>query len=97
MSQVAAYKTNHVIWTEKLIRTARTAVDIVTFASPSAVRSWAENVGIPSIAVVIGDTSKAEANKLKFPVVYAPDRGSVGGLKPWAALIHNVAEAWQHP
>ena len=91
---MVAYQTVPAEWTVEALHQARRA-DIVTFASPSAVRNWAQNVGKPDIAVVIGDTSGAEARRFDFPVVHSPPPGGPGGMKPWADLIQKVAEAWQ--
>jgi len=66
-------------------------VDIVTFASPSAIKIWTERVGNQTpAAVVIGPTSKVAAEKAGYPNVYCPAAGSKG-IEPWAALVSKVA------
>ena len=65
-------------------------MDIVTFASPSAVKIWKEKVGIKAKAVVIGPTSEKAAYNAGFEQVYSPKEGSKG-LDPWAKLIIEVA------
>jgi uroporphyrinogen-III synthase len=67
-------------------------VDIVTFASPSAVRTWSERVGTDAVAVVIGPTSKTAAEKAGYKRVYCPEGGSKG-VEPWAALVEQVASS----
>ena len=67
-------------------------MDIVTFASPSAVRTWVERVGSGAKAVVIGPTSAVAARKAGFKDVFSPSVGSKG-LVPWADLVVKVASS----
>ena len=67
-------------------------MDIVTFASPSAVHNWADNVGTSLPAVAIGPTTAAAARKLGFCNVYSPKVGSKG-VKPWVELIKEIVIA----
>lgn len=74
-------------WNDESTRRAREA-SVVTFASPSAVRVWAERVGTDAVAVCIGETSAAEATKVGFGHVRYPD---APGLEAWA---DEVAALW---
>ncbi len=65
-------------------------MDIVTFASPSAVKNWAAHVGTLAVAVAIGPTTADAARKAGFTEVHSPKEGS-RGLGTWAALINEVA------
>lgn len=69
------------------------AVDVVTFASPSAVRNWAEHIGTSAVAVTIGPTSAEAAKTAGFEKVYSPKVGSKG-INAWADLIREVALSW---
>ncbi|KAL1504403.1 hypothetical protein AB1Y20_010809 [Prymnesium parvum] len=64
------------------------ATEVVTFASPSAVRVWAERVGTKAVAVCIGGTSADEARRLGFADVRCP---SSPGVEAWA---QEVAALW---
>jgi uroporphyrinogen-III synthase len=86
---VNTYTTVPTVWTQEDIDLART-IDIVTFASPSAVQNWAKHVGNDAIAVTIGQTSAAAARAAGFQRVHAPSAGSKG-LAPWAALIREIS------
>lgn len=89
VTRLNSYKTGPAIWTPAQLESAKSC-DIVTFASPSAVRTWAERVGTNTVAVVIGPTSQKAAASAGFTRIYSPDEGSKG-LEPWAALIEKVA------
>jgi len=65
------------------------AAQLVTFASPSAVRVWAERVGTTAVAVCIGETSATEASRVGFADVRFP---SSPGVASWAV---EVVAAWQ--
>lgn len=66
-------------------------MDIVTFASPSAVHNWAAQVGVDAAAAVtIGPTSAEAARLAGFHRVFCPDSGSKG-VGAWADLILKVA------
>lgn len=67
-------------------------VDIVTFASPSAARFWANKVGTKhSIPVVIGPTTKDAAEALGFNNVVMADPKF--GLEGFANTIARVAQS----
>ena len=57
---------------------------VVTFASPSAVRVWAERAGTDAAAVCIGETSAAECRRVGFEEVRCPDSP---GVESWADAI----------
>jgi len=65
-------------------------MDIVTLASPSAVKIWAEQVGNNQVAVTIGPTSEKAARSAGFSKVFSPPEGSKG-IETWAKLIKTVA------
>ena len=67
-------------------------MDIVTFASPSAVKTWSEKVGTQFTAVVIGPTSAKAAQSQGFKNVVS-EEGSKG-VAAWADLIKTTAAAF---
>jgi uroporphyrinogen-III synthase len=89
VTRINTYTTAPTVWTQEAIDLART-IDIVTFASPSAVHNWVQQVGNDAIAVVIGPTSAEAARTAGFKSVHAPSVGSKG-LAPWAELIRKLA------
>jgi uroporphyrinogen-III synthase len=88
VTRLNTYDTVPATWTDEDFKTSKT-IDIVTFASPSAIRIWTERCGSDQIAVVIGPTSLEAAKKCGFSKVYAP-QGSKG-LQAWADKIREVA------
>lgn len=56
---------------------------VVTFGSPSAVRSWAKHTPSRPIAACIGGSSEEAAKKLGFPRILAPEKPGVQG---WAEV-----------
>lgn len=97
VTRLDTYNTVPAQWTEEQLALAR-SVDIVTFASPSAVKLWGRKVGDiengkKSIAVVIGPTSENAclATGLWTPQqVIAPALGASKGVGPWAKLVKTV-------
>ena len=75
-------------WTPAMAQLAKT-IEVATFASPSAIQHWAAKVGTDAKAVVIGPTTAAEARRVGFKKVYAPEGSD--GLDPFAELIRSVA------
>jgi uroporphyrinogen-III synthase len=73
---------------------AAKTMDIITFASPSAVRVWAKYVGTEFTAVTIGPTSHNAAIKAGFKNVISPEAGSKG-IEAWAETIKKVAEEFK--
>jgi uroporphyrinogen-III synthase len=90
VTRLHTYTTKPSIWSLEELRMAKDDVEIVAFASPSAVRTWAERVGTDYIAVVIGPTSAREAESLGFTQVVEP-QGSKG-LDAWANLIKDTVK-----
>lgn len=90
VTRLNSYKTGPAVWSPSQLDLAKTC-DIVTFASPSAVRTWAERVGTNTVAVAIGPTSEKVATGLGFTQVHSPEEGSKG-LEPWAKLISEVVD-----
>jgi len=82
------YETVPADFTPAMVAVGKT-VDIVTFASPSAVRSWAKAVGTSAVAVVIGPTSRKAAEAVGFDKIVCPEGSK--GLEAWAALIRDAA------
>ena len=57
--------------------------DVITFASPSAVRGFVSGCGraaVPSVVVTIGPTTTAECERLDIPVTIEADPHTVMGL-----------------
>lgn len=88
VTRLNTYCTVPAEWTEDQLDSAK-SVDIVTFASPSAVKIWHEKVGNKFIAVTIGPTSHNAAVKLGFKSVFSPDGSK--GVDAWAKLIVEIA------
>eukprot|EP01041_Mallomonas_annulata_P009038 gene9038-18719_t len=88
VTRLNTYTTVPSIWNEEMLQNARGA-DIVTFASPSAVRVWSERVGTEATAVVIGPTSARAAEKAGFTKIISPEGSK--GLDAWAMLIADTA------
>lgn len=82
-----AYTTESPAWTEQMLALAAGA-ELATFASPSAVDTWAERAGTSAVAVCIGETSGKRATELGFARVCYPERP---GLAAWAELIERTA------
>lgn len=89
VKRLNTYTTGPAVWTNYMMEQAK-SVDIVTFASPSAIRTWVERVGCDQCVVAIGPTSKKLALKLGFKNVHSPEEGSKG-IEPWAHLIRKIA------
>jgi len=88
VTRLNTYTTIPAPWSKHQLETARQA-DIVTFASPSTIKVWADRVGTDTTAVVIGPTSAKAAEKAGFTDIRAP-QGSKG-LDAWADLIKSTA------
>lgn len=81
--RIDTYTTVAAAWSDDELARARTAA-VVTFASPSAVRIWAERVGVGAAALCIGETSAKEARALGFADVRCPE---APGVESWADTI----------
>jgi uroporphyrinogen-III synthase len=92
VTRLNTYTTIPAVWSEEQLLQAR-AIDIVTFASPSAVRTWSEKVGTDFTAVVIGPTSAKEAVKQGFKWVVSPEGSK--GIGAWAEKIKIAAADFQ--
>lgn len=91
VTRLETYKTVPAVWTHEQHEIAKN-IKVVTFASPSAVRTWVERCGTSAIAVVIGPTSAAAARKNGFSSgnIFAPEGSN--GIEAWAELISKVAQ-----
>ena len=87
VTRLNTYTTIPAPWSREQLETARQA-DVVTFASPSTIKVWAERVGTDKVAVVIGPTSAKAAEKAGFSDVRAPVGSK--GLAAWADLIKST-------
>ena len=85
--RIETYTTVAASWDAAELERAR-AAQVVTFASPSAVRVWAERVGTAATAVCIGETSAEEARGLGFESVHCPDKP---GVESWAECVSGLA------
>ena len=81
--RIDTYTTVPATWSDDELTLARAAA-VVTFASPSAVRVWAERAGNGAAALCIGETSAAEARRLGFADVRCPESP---GVESWADTI----------
>ena len=90
VTKLDTYETVSAAWTDTQLQQAR-AVDVVTFASPSTVKVWAERVGTAQKAVVIGPTSAQACKKAgwKDDDVFCPEGSR--GMDAWAELVKRVA------
>ncbi|PXF47863.1 Uroporphyrinogen-III synthase, chloroplastic [Gracilariopsis chorda] len=79
------YSTEPVTFTEKYTLIGKGS-HIVTFASPSAVKSWVSNVGVRKevSAACIGETSAGAAREAGFERVYCPEKP---GLEGWITAV----------
>ena len=84
------YSTVPAKWTAEQLETAQ-RVDIVTFASPSAVKTWAERAGTDFAVVAIGPGCAKAAESAGFREVFCP-AGSKG-VEAWAREIERVASS----
>jgi uroporphyrinogen-III synthase len=89
VTRLNTYTTVPAIWSKEQEKLAK-EVDIVTFGSPSAVKTWAEKAGTKYTAVVIGPTSAKAATTQGYQRIVAPEGGSKG-LEAWADTIKKVA------
>ena len=82
------YSTVPAKWTAEQTEIAR-QVDIVTFASPSAVKTWADRLGTAFTAVAIGPGCAKAAESAGFLKVFCP-QGSKG-VEAWAKEVERAA------
>lgn len=88
VTRLNTYETVPSIWSNDMLERAK-SVDIVTFASPSAVRVWAQRAGTTAKAVVIGPSSARAAEAAGFTDIISPEGSK--GLEAWAMLIADTA------
>lgn len=83
--RLKTYSTEPVTFTDKY-RFIGKGSHIVTFASPSAVKSWVRNVGVGKEVSVacIGETSAGAAREAGFEKVYCPEKP---GLEGWISAV----------
>ena len=86
IQRIDTYTTVPANWSAADLARAQEA-EVVTFASPSSVRVWAERAGTAATAVCIGETSAAEARSVGFSRVVAPEKP---GVDSWAACCVEV-------
>jgi len=79
VTRLNTYSTEPAVWDDKMYERAKQTT-IVTFASPSAVRVWADRVNTNIPAVCIGLTTRNEAEKLGFRTVASPNSPGLSGL-----------------
>ena len=87
VTRLNTYSTVPAIWTDEQ-QTLAKSVDIVTFASPSAVKIWSGKVGNQFTAVVIGPSSAKAATTCGFQKVISPEGSK--GLGAWAETIKSA-------
>jgi uroporphyrinogen-III synthase len=85
VTRLNTYTTEPAAWDDAAWAAARRAT-VVTFASPSAVKVWAERVGTALPVACIGLTSGAAAAKRGFARVDYPAEPGIGG---WAASVRK--------
>jgi uroporphyrinogen-III synthase len=90
VTRLSTYDTVPATWTEEQLRLAK-SVDLVTFASPSTVRVWAERVGTTQQAVVIGPTSAKACRSAGWEedCIACPEGSK--GIEAWASLTLKAA------
>lgn len=92
VTRLNTYSTVEADWSEEEAARAR-EVDVVSFAAPSAVKSWVGKAGIvDGVAVAcIGETSAAAAVSAGFPEanVFFPEKPGLGG---WVSAVGNAIE-----
>eukprot|EP00166_Cyanidium_caldarium_P005874 ctg_748.g265 len=92
--RINAYDTVEAPWSELEWQRARHEVDVVTFASPSAVQVWAARIGVQQAAACIGETSAQAASRGGFTRVYCPE---APGMDGWIGAIEQAMAQLQKP
>lgn len=79
---------------DSTMKTLAGSTDIVTFASPSAVRAWVGNVGVNDDVVVacIGETSADAAREAGFTRVHFPQQP---GLDGWVVAVCEAMSVFE--
>lgn len=90
VTRLDTYSTRAVVWGEDEVEAVK-GIEVVTFAAPSAVRSWVKNTGIDAGLSVacIGETSAQAAVNAGFreDAVFYPPRP---GLKGWVMAVRDA-------
>jgi uroporphyrinogen-III synthase len=93
VTRLSTYSTRPTEWGAREAEAVR-LVDVVTFAAPSAVKSWVRNVGVDAQTRVacIGETSAAAAVSAGFSAshVFFPDEP---GMRGWVAAVGDAIES----
>lgn len=89
VTKLDTYETVPAEWSAAQLAEAK-AADVVTFASPSTVKVWAERVGTSTKAVVIGPTSAKACRSAgwKEEDISSPEGSK--GIEAWAALVKKA-------
>lgn len=83
VTRLNTYSTEPATWTEANFEAAK-AARVVTFASPSAVKVWAERMGTDAPVACIGETSAAASKRAGFENVEWPESP---GMEGWVAAV----------
>ena len=90
VTRLDAYTTVAAAWPPGAADDAAARARVVAFASPSAVRVWAERVGTGPAAACIGETSAAACREAGWASerVFWPDKPGMDG---WLAAVESAA------
>lgn len=91
VTRLNTYETVEAEWSPKNLEDAKD-VELVAFASPSAVRTWKARCGTNYVAVTIGPTSAKAA--IGFKEVVSPEESK--GLEAWADLIIKTIDEYDY-
>ena len=89
VTRLNTYETIEATWNAEMLADAKDC-EIVTFASPSAVKTWASRCGYSFLAVTIGPTSAKAATGFKQVVSPTDSKG----LEAWADLIIQTVDEY---
>ena len=89
MTRLNTYNTVPASWDDTTTDLAKT-VDVVTFASPSAVKVWSQRCGTGTPVACIGETSGEASVKAGFGTVKYPD---APGMEGWVEAVLEVIKA----
>lgn len=88
VTRLDTYDTVGATWSAADEKAAKEA-GIVTLASPSAVKTWAERVGVSQIAACIGETSAEACREAGFAKVFWPEKP---GMPGWVEAVDDAAK-----
>jgi uroporphyrinogen-III synthase len=89
VKRLNTYDTVSAVWTQEQQELARKA-QVVTLASPSAVKTWAERVGTQQSAACIGETSASACREVGFQKIYWPESPGMDG---WVKSVQDAVDA----